>query len=57
MDEPGLGFNVRTQRYGNMIKMGVTDPAKVTRTALQNAVSVASTIMGTSVIVSNVRDL
>jgi len=57
MDEPGLGFNVRTQRYGNMIEMGVTDPAKVTRTALQNAVSVASTIMGTSVIVSNVRDL
>jgi chaperonin GroEL len=57
MTEPGLGFDVRAQRYGDMIKMGVTDPAKVTRTALQNAVSVATTIMGTNVIVSNVRDL
>ena len=57
MDTPGLGFDVRAQRYGDMIKMGVTDPAKVTRTALQNAVSVATTIMGTNVIVSNVRDL
>ena len=57
MDTPGLGFDVRGQRYGDMIKMGVADPAKVTRIALQNAVSVATTIMGTSVIVSNVRDL
>nr|AQM32691.1 chaperonin GroEL [uncultured virus] len=57
MDTPGLGFDVRGQKYGDMIEMGVTDPAKVTRIALQNAVSVATTIMGTSVIVSNVRDL
>ena len=41
---------------GDMIKMGIIDPANVTRNALANAVSVATTIMSTSSIVTNVRD-
>ena len=39
-----------------MLKMGIIDPANVTRNALENAVSVATTIMSTSSIITNVRD-
>ncbi len=40
--EPGEGYNAATDEYGNMIKFGIIDPAKVTRSALQNAASVAA---------------
>jgi len=40
--EPGEGYDVLTGKYGNMIEFGVIDPAKVTRSALQNAASVAA---------------
>jgi len=48
----GEGYNVKTGEYGNMYKMGVIDPAKVTKNALRNAVSVATTILTTNAIVT-----
>jgi chaperonin GroEL len=51
----GTGLNLKTGYYGDMIEMGVVDPAKVTITALQNAVSVATTIMSSSVTITNMR--
>jgi len=53
--EPGEGYNVKTGEHGDLIKMGVVDPVKVTRSALQNAVSVATTILGTNAIVTMAR--
>lgn len=49
---PNIGFNVRTMEYGDMVTMGIIDPAKVTRSALQNAVSVAVMILTTDVLVA-----
>lgn len=51
----GYGYNVKTGEYGNMYKMGIIDPAKVTKNALQNAVSVATTILTTNAIVTYKR--
>jgi chaperonin GroEL len=48
----GYGYNVKNEKYGNLIKMGVIDPAKVTRCALENAVSVAVTILSTNAIIT-----
>jgi chaperonin GroEL len=52
----GYGYDSKTDQYGNMVKMGVIDPAKVTKNALKNAVSVATTILSTDAIVTNIRD-
>jgi chaperonin GroEL len=52
IDVFGEGFNVKTSEYGDMYKMGVIDPAKVTKNALRNAVSVATTILTTNAIVT-----
>ncbi len=52
--EKGQGLNSGTGEYGDMIEMGVLDPVKVTRTALQNAASVASLILITEATVSDV---
>jgi len=49
------GFNVKTEKYGDMFKMGVIDPLKVTKNALLNAVSVATTILSTNAIVTHAR--
>lgn len=49
------GYNVKTGQYGNLIDMGVIDPLKVTRCALQNATSVAVTILSTNAIVTMAR--
>jgi chaperonin GroEL len=51
----GEGYNLKTGRYGNLIQMGVVDPLKVTRSALENAVSVAVTILSTNAIVTMAR--
>lgn len=51
----GYGLNVKTGQTGDLIKMGVTDPLKVTRSALQNAVSVATTILSTNAIITMAR--
>ena len=49
----GFGYNVKTDEFGDMMEMGIIDPAKVTKTALKNAVSVATTILMTSAIITN----
>jgi chaperonin GroEL len=49
------GYNVKTGETGDLIKMGVIDPLKVTRSALQNAVSVAVTILSTNAIITMAR--
>ena len=51
----GDGYNVKTGEKGNLIQMGVIDPLKVTRSALQNAISVAVTILSTNCIVTMAR--
>jgi chaperonin GroEL len=53
--DPGTGIDVVTGKIGNMVRMGIIDPAKVTINALANAVSVATTIMSTNCIITNVR--
>jgi chaperonin GroEL len=45
------GFNARTNEYGDMIQMGIIDPTKVTRTAIENAVSIASMILMTECVI------
>ena len=51
----GEGYNLKDGKMGNLIEMGVVDPLKVTRCALQNAISVASTILSTNAIVTMAR--
>lgn len=53
---PSFGWNARTGEYGDMIEMGVIDPLKVVRTALESAASVAAIMLITSTLVSNGRD-
>jgi chaperonin GroEL len=50
------GLNALTGEYGDMLKMGIVDPAKVTRTALQNAASIASLMLTTDVMVTTAPD-
>jgi chaperonin GroEL len=51
----GQGYNLKTKEFGDLIKMGVIDPLKVTRSALQNAVSVAVTILSTDATITLAR--
>ena len=53
--EPGVGFDVLKEEYVNMVDAGILDPAKVTRSALQNATSVASTLLTTESVVANIK--
>jgi len=53
--DKGNGYDVKGERFGDMIKMGIIDPTKVTKNALLNAVSVATTIMSTNAIITNIR--
>ena len=54
--EPGVGFNALTEEYVDMVQAGIVDPAKVTRSVLQNATSVASTLLTTESVVSNIKE-
>ena len=47
------GYNARTNEYGDMIEMGIIDPTKVTRTAIENAVSIASMILMTECVIAD----
>jgi TCP-1/cpn60 chaperonin family len=49
-----LGFNAETEEYTDMISAGILDPAKVTRTALQNAASIASLMLTTEALVAEI---
>jgi chaperonin GroEL len=52
--EKGIGFNAATEVYENMIQAGIVDPAKVTRSALQNAASIAAMLLTTETIVADI---
>ncbi len=54
--EVGMGFDAYKEEYVDMIKAGILDPAKVTRSALQNATSVASTLLTTESVVANSKE-
>ena len=54
--EEGIGFNALTEEYVDMVQAGIVDPAKVTRSALQNATSVASTLLTTESVVSTIKE-
>ncbi len=53
--EPGIGFDALKEEYVDMVASGILDPAKVTRSALQNATSVASTFLTTESVVANIK--
>ncbi len=53
--EEGIGFDALKEEYVNMIQAGIIDPAKVTRSALQNATSVASTLLTTESVVADIK--
>lgn len=55
-DSPTFGFNALTETYGDMVEAGVIDPAKVTRTALQNASSIAGLMLTTEATVSEIPE-
>ena len=54
--EPGTGYDASKEEYVNMIKAGIVDPAKVTRSAIQNAVSVSSVLLTTEAVVANEKE-
>ena len=54
--EAGIGFDAYNEEYVDMVKAGILDPAKVTRSALQNATSVASTLLTTESVVSIIKE-
>ena len=54
--EVGVGFDALQEEYVDMVKAGILDPAKVTRSALQNATSVASTLLTTESVVANIKE-
>ncbi len=54
--DEGTGFNILTEEYVDMVSAGIVDPAKVTRSALQNATSVASTLLTTESVVSTIKE-
>ena len=54
--EPGIGFDALKEEYVDMVEAGILDPAKVTRSALQNATSVASTLLTTESVVANIKE-
>ncbi len=54
--EDGIGFDALKEAYVDMVEAGILDPAKVTRSALQNATSVASTLLTTESVVANIKE-
>jgi chaperonin GroEL len=54
--EPGIGFDALNERYVDMIEAGIVDPAKVTRSALQNAASVAAMVLTTESVVADIPE-
>lgn len=52
----GEGYDAASGDYGNMVKKGIVDPVKVTRSALENAVSIASMVLTTNCLVSEIPE-
>ncbi len=55
-DNPNVGFNAQTEKYEDLVKAGVIDPAKVARTALQNASSIAALMLTTEALISELPE-
>ena len=55
-EKPGFGFDAYNEKYCDMLECGIVDPAKVTRSALQNAASIASTVLTTEAVVSDKKE-
>jgi chaperonin GroEL len=53
-ETPGYGYNVKTDRFENLLESGVVDPFKVTRSALQNAASVAGLMLTSEVVIGDI---
>jgi chaperonin GroEL len=54
--EGNFGFNALTGEYGDMVQMGILDPCKVTRTALQNAASIAALVLTTDCMIARIPE-
>src|SRR5271169_4511737 len=54
--DDNFGFNAESGEYGDMVKMGVIDPAKVTRLALQNAASIAGLMLTTEALIADIKE-
>jgi chaperonin GroEL len=54
--DENFGFNAETGEFGDLVKAGVIDPAKVTRLALQNAASIVSLMLTTEVLIADIKD-
>ena len=52
----GMGFDAVSEQYVNMVEEGIIDPVKVTKSALQNAVSVAATLLTTEAAVADIKE-
>ena len=55
-NNPRIGYNVNNGKYGDMIEAGIPDPAKVTRGAVSNAASIASMILTTEALITDVKE-
>ncbi|BAS27383.1 chaperonin GroEL [Limnochorda pilosa] len=55
-EKPGMGFNAVTEKIEEMVKAGIVDPAKVTRTALENAASIAGMVLTTEAVISEIPE-
>src|SRR5258706_13792189 len=55
-EDPNFGFNAATEQYEDLVKAGVIDPTKVTRTALQNAASIASLMLTTEAMIADIPE-
>ena len=53
---PGIGYNAETGEFGDMVKMGIIDPTKVVRSALENAVSIANMVLITESLISDIPE-
>ena len=54
--KPGVGYNAETDKYGNMVDMGIIDPTKVVRSALVNAASIASMVLVTESLIADIPE-
>ena len=55
-EQAGFGLNALTEEYVDLVKAGIVDPVKVTRSALENAASIASLILTTEVLASEIKE-
>ncbi len=55
-DDPNFGYNAQTGKFEDLVKAGVIDPTKVVRTALQNAASIASLMLTTEALISELPE-